>query len=125
MIKKGEAPLIYGDGKQTMDFICVEDIARSTILALKADVANEVFNIAAGKETSLEELCFLLLEVMGSDLKPQYVALPADRQKVEVMRRLADTSKAKQQIGFESQLDLKAGLGKLVQWLDEQEGQSN
>ncbi|HBR15111.1 MAG TPA: NAD-dependent epimerase [Candidatus Omnitrophica bacterium] len=121
-IREGKPPLIYGDGRQTMDFVYIEEIARATILALKADVCDEAFNIAGGVETSLEELCYLLLEVMASDLKPRYVPLPEDRKKVEVWRRLADTSKAKAMIGFEAKVDLKEGLRHLVRWLDKEVG---
>ncbi|MDO8581061.1 MAG: NAD-dependent epimerase/dehydratase family protein [Candidatus Omnitrophota bacterium] len=121
LIKEGKPPLIFGDGKQTMDFIYIEDVARASILALKAEVQNEAFNIASGVETSLEQLCFLLLDAMGSNLKPQYVPVPEDRKKVEVIRRLADVSKAKKFIGFEANIELKEGLMKLLHWLDEQE----
>lgn len=118
LIKEGKEPLIFGDGKQTMEFIYIEDIARASILALETDVINEVFNVASGTETSLEELCCALLEVMKSNLKPKYVPLPDDRKKVEVMRRLADVSKAQKLIGFKAKTNLKQGLEKLVQWLD-------
>ena len=118
LIKEGQSPLIFGDGKQTMDFVYIEDIARASILAMKSDQHNEAFNIASGVETSLEELCQALLEVMGSDLKPIYKPLPAERKNVEVLRRLADVSKAKKMIGFQAQVNLKDGLRELVQWLD-------
>ncbi len=118
LIKKGEQPLIYGDGKQTMDFIYVEDVARATVLALTADTCNQVFNCASGKETSLEELCCALLEVMKSDLKPKYIDMPADRNKIEVLRRLADVSKARENIDFQVEVDLRQGLERLVQWLE-------
>jgi len=117
-IRDEKPPLIYGNGRQTMDFIYIEDVARANILALKAEVNDEVFNIASGTETSLEQLCITLLEVMGSRLTPTYIPLPEDRQKVEVLRRLADTSKARDKIGFESKVPLRKGLGKLVHWLD-------
>lgn len=120
LIKEGKPPLIFGDGKQTMDFIYIEEVARASILALKADCSGEAFNIASGKETSLEELCTTLLEAMGSKLKPQYVPLPEERKKVEVIRRLADVSKAKEMIDFKAQVDLKSGIKKLVAWLDAQ-----
>ena len=55
-IAAGQPPVIFGDGKQTMDFVYVEDIARANILAAQADVTDEVFNIASGTETSLNEL---------------------------------------------------------------------
>ncbi len=118
-IKEGKRPLIYGDGKQTMDFIYVEDVARANILALKKDVTDKVFNIASGEETSLEELCRLLLEVMESDLKPKHISLPKERKNVEVKRRLADISKTRKELGFEVKTPLKDGLKKLCTWLDE------
>ena len=121
LIKGGKPPLIFGKGDQTMDFIYVEDAARASVLALKADIDNEVFNVASGVETSLEELCYLLLETMESSLKPQYIPLPENRKKIEVKRRLADVSKAKEKIGFQRTVDLKKGLKKLVQWLKARE----
>ena len=118
LIKENKEPLIYGDGKQTMDFVYVEDVARANILAMKADVTDEVFNVGSGIETSLEELCWSLLEVMKSNLKPTYIPIPDDRKKVEVKRRLADVSKAHRQIGFKTQVSLKEGLERLIQWLN-------
>jgi len=119
-IRDGKEPLIYGDGKQTMDFIYVEDVARSNILALKSEANDEAFNIASGLETSLEKLCVLLLDVMKSDLKPKYVSISDDRKKVEVRRRLADVKKAKEKIGFQAKVSLREGLNRLVVWLNEQ-----
>ena len=65
-IAAGQPPLILGDGKTTMDFIYIEDVARSNILALESDVSDEVFNVASGVETSLNDLAAALLRVMGS-----------------------------------------------------------
>ena len=63
----GQPPLILGDGKQTMDFVYTEDIARANLLAAEADITDEVFNIGSGTETSLLELAQQLSHVMGSD----------------------------------------------------------
>jgi UDP-glucose 4-epimerase len=112
-IEAGEPPLILGDGTQTMDFVHVADIARANILAAEADVTDEVFNVAAGVETSLAELATALLEVMKSDLKPEHG--PA-RKVNSVTRRLADTSAAARRIGFRSQIELHEGLAGLVDW---------
>jgi UDP-glucose 4-epimerase len=84
---------------------------------LKFPVNDEAFNVACGVETSLEQLCELLLEVMNSPLKPKYIPLPEERKNVEVTRRLADVSKAAALIGFKAKISLREGLGKLVQWL--------
>jgi UDP-glucose 4-epimerase len=116
-ITVGKPPLIYGDGTQTMDFVYVEDIARANLLAAKADVSDEVFNIARGEETSLNNLANTLVKVMGSDLKPEYG--PA-RTVNPVPRRLADIRKARQILGFEAQFSLQEGLQNLVRWWREE-----
>ena len=109
LIKKGEPPLIFGDGDQTMDFVYVEDVARANVLAMKAAASDEVFNVASGRETSLRELCLALLKTMGSPLEPRHVPLPAERKAVEVLRRLADTAKAKELVGFETCVASRGG----------------
>jgi len=112
-IAAGETPVIFGDGGQTMDFVYVEDVARANILAAEADVADEVFNVASGKETSLNDLADTLLKVMGSELRPEY---GPERQVNPVPRRLADVSKARQLLGFETSISLEDGLRRLVTW---------
>lgn len=109
----GKAPLIFGDGKQTMDFVYVTDIARANVLAAEADVSDEVFNVACGVETSLSDLAYALMKVMGVNLELEY---GPERKVNPVPRRLADTSKAKQMIGFEAQVQLEEGLRDLVAW---------
>ena len=112
-IAAGQPPLILGDGNQTMDFVFIEDIARANILAAKSNITDEVFNVASGVETSLNDLAASLLRVMGSSLQPEYG--PA-RKVNAVPRRLAETGNAKQRIGFEAQVGLDDGLRRLVAW---------
>lgn len=116
-IADGKAPLIFGDGNQTMDFVYIEDIARSNIFAAWADVSDEVFNVASGVETSLNDLANALLKVMGSDLRPEY---GPERSVNPVPRRLASTEKAKRMIGFEAKISLEEGLRRLVGWWREE-----
>src|SRR6266498_843436 len=104
---EGKSPLIFGDGKQTMDFVYVTDIARANILAAEANISDEVFNVASGVETSLNDLAYALMKVMGADMHPEY---GPERKVNPVLRRLADTSKAKDLLSFEAQVDLEAGL---------------
>ncbi|MEV4342930.1 NAD-dependent epimerase/dehydratase family protein [Actinoplanes sp. NPDC049596] len=112
-IDAGTPPLILGDGLATMDFVHVADIARANILAARADVTDEVFNIASQTETSLRDLAAALSEVMKSDLEPEFG--PA-RAVNGVTRRLADTTAAREKLGFTAQLSLKQGLEGLVDW---------
>ena len=97
-----------------MDFIHVRDIARANILAMKKDVSDEVFNIAAGAEVSLRGLLDALQKVMGrTDLKVEY---KPERSVNPVPRRLADISKAAKLLGFHAEVGLEDGLRGLVDW---------
>jgi nucleoside-diphosphate-sugar epimerase len=112
-IAKGQPPLIFGDGLQTMDFVFTEDIARANLLAADADVTDDVFNIASGTETSLVGLAEALLRVMGSDLSIEY---GPERAVNKVSRRLADVSKAASVLGWKAEVDIDEGLHRLVEW---------
>ena len=112
-IARGEPPLIFGDGAQTMDFVHVHDIARANILAARADVTDRVYNIASATETSLLDLAKALLIAMDSDLVPEH---GPERAVNGVTRRLADISAAQQDLGWEPQLGLDEGLRELVMW---------
>jgi UDP-glucose 4-epimerase len=112
-IAASEPPLILGDGSTTMDFVYVEDVARANVLALQSDIGDDVFNVASGTETSLNQLADALLWVMGSNLKPVY---GPERKVNPVARRLADTSKAEKMLGFRAAVSLEEGLARLVDW---------
>ncbi len=120
-IAGGVPPLILGDGSQTMDFVHAEDIARANILAADADVTDEVFNVASGVEISLLELAHKLLKVMGSELPVQF---GPERSVNKVSRRLADTSRARELLGFEAEIELEEGLASLVEWWSAEQQQS-
>jgi UDP-glucose 4-epimerase len=114
-IEAGESPKIFGDGTQSMDFVYVEDVARANVAGLVADVTDEVFNVGTGVQTTLSELCHLLLKVTGSNLKPEY----HEARKVNnVQARRATTEKAERMLGFKPHVDLEAGLKSLIQWRD-------
>jgi UDP-glucose 4-epimerase len=113
-IETGEAPVIFGDGLQTMDFVHVEDVAQANVLALRSDVEDRVYNVGSGQETSLIELLHLLLGVMGrEDLQPEFQ--PA-RAVNPVPRRLADVGAAQRDLGFSTCIPLAEGLKGLVEW---------
>jgi UDP-glucose 4-epimerase len=117
-IEAGEAPLIFGDGSQTMDFVFVEDVARANLCALSADVEDRVYNVGSGTETSLLELLQMLLRVMGrEDLEPEFQAV---RSVNPVPRRLADINAAARDLGFKTTVGLEEGLRRLVSWRKQQ-----
>jgi UDP-glucose 4-epimerase len=112
-IESGQPPLILGDGKQTMDFVYTEDIARANLLAAASDATDEVFNIGSGTETSLIELAEALQRAMDSKVPLEYGSA---RTVNSVVRRLADVSAARAQLGWKPEVDLKEGLRRLVAW---------
>ncbi len=111
-IDQGLPPIVYGDGSQAYDFIYVGDIAHANICALKSDAADAFYNVGRGIKTSIAELCELLLELTGSDLRIQYE--PAGQ--TFVTHRVGCPETAKQEIGFEAQVGLEEGLQKLIEW---------
>jgi UDP-glucose 4-epimerase len=112
-IDAGQSPLILGDGSQTMDFVYIGDVARANLLAADAEVADQVFNIASGVETSLLQLAELLIDVMGAHVCVEH---GPERSVNKVPRRLSDTTRARERLGFETTVDLEDGLGRLVDW---------
>jgi UDP-glucose 4-epimerase len=115
-IEAGEAPRIFGDGTQSMDFVYIEDVARANLAALVADVSDEVFNVGTGVQTTLNELCEVLLRISNSPLKPEY----REARKVNnVQARRAAVEKAAQQLGFRAHIKLEDGLRSLLAWREE------
>lgn len=112
-IADGLPPLIFGDGLQTMDFVVTADIARANLLAARSEIADGVYNVASGTETSLLDLARALLRAMDSDLEVQH---GPDRVVNGVTRRLADVSAARRDLGFEATIGLEDGLRDLVAW---------
>jgi UDP-glucose 4-epimerase len=110
----GLPPIIFGDGKQTMDFVHARDVARANILAARSKATDEVFNVASGTETSLAQLASTLASVMGHPgMKPEFAP---ERSINPVPRRLASTEKAERLLGFRSTIGLEKGLAELVDW---------
>ncbi|HTZ45179.1 MAG TPA: NAD-dependent epimerase/dehydratase family protein [Jatrophihabitans sp.] len=112
-IAHGKPPLIFGDGKQTMDFVFTADIARANVLAAASDIVDGHYNIASGAETSLLGLAEAMLRATDSDLSVEF---GPERAVNGVTRRLADTSAAQRDLGFKAEVGLEEGLRELVDW---------
>ncbi len=65
-LDNGIAPVVYGDGTQSYDFIYVSDVARANVCAMKSDATNDFYNVGAGTQTSIKELAEMILEMTGS-----------------------------------------------------------
>ncbi len=108
-LEHGEPPVIDGRGEQSMDFIHVHDIARATVLALDAEQDNLPINIGTGIDTTVARLARILIDAVGADVEPQFN--PRD---VLVARRAADTTRAREILGFEPTIAVEEGMTNLV-----------
>lgn len=111
-ILAGKPPVIFGDGSQMYDFIYVRDVAKANVLGMKADCEDEFFNIGMGVGTTINELVDMLLELMGSNLKPEY----KPQAQSFVTHRIGSTEKAETLISFKAQTSLLEGLRRVVEW---------
>lgn len=119
-IDDNESPTINGDGSQAYDFIYVEDVARCNVLALKSDVDFGMYNVGTEVQTSIKELCDLILELKKSDLKVIYKPYSADDARSLVQNRIGSAVKAQKELGFSYKYTLREGLMKLITWRNSQ-----
>jgi UDP-glucose 4-epimerase len=113
-LEAGQAPIIFGNGRQTMDFVHVRDVARANILGAKANCGDQVFNVASGAETSLLQLAQGLARAMGrGEIDPDFAP---ERSVNPVPRRLASTDRADRLLDFRAIIPLDEGLRELVDW---------
>ncbi len=109
---EGRPFTIYGDGEQTRDFVHVEDISQAIHRSLQAEsVGGEIFQIASGRETSINDLVRLIARVTGREIR----TVPQPERKGEIRRNYSDIAKAKKILGFEPVVQLEQGLRALVQ----------
>jgi UDP-glucose 4-epimerase len=118
-IDANEAPVINGDGSQAYDFITARDTARANIAALKANVSDEFYNVGTGVQTSIRELCDLILQLRGSDLKVTFNPYSAEDVRQFVQNRIGSIDKAEADLGFRYHDDLEQGLRDLIAWRED------
>jgi len=115
-IDANEQPVVNGDGSQAYDFIYVEDVAKCNVAALLSDVEFGYYNVGTGVQTSVKELCDLILKLKDSTLQVQYKPYSADDARALVKNRIGDPVKAKNDLGFTHTYSLTNGLQKLIEW---------
>ena len=111
---RGEAPIIFGDGEQTRDFVYIDDVIAANLLACEAgeDCDGEVFNIGTGKAITINAVCDHIAELLHSDVRPAH----QDERQGDVRHSLADISKAQRMLGFAPTDDVLSGLDKAISW---------
>ena len=111
-----ETPTVYGDGKQTRDFIFVEDVVKAFQAAGKGKKVNgEVINFGSGKQTSVNQLLKMIQIGIKTDITPKF----SPKKPGDDPRTCADTSKAKRLLGIKSVTPFQSGLNKTLKWFKE------
>ena len=111
---RGKSPTIYGDGRQSRDFIFIDDVIDANIQACRIDsgISGEVFNIANGRQITLLEVCEAINVLLGVELDPKFVAA----RDGDVKHSQADIGKAHERLGFNPRHDFVAGLKLTIDW---------
>lgn len=108
---------IFGDGKQTRDFIYVADLIRAIRLSAHADeAAGQTFQIATSQETMVSELAIKLIPILQNYGIRDVQMVHAEERQGDVKRNFSDTKKARDLLGWQCRETLEAGLEKTVKW---------
>jgi UDP-glucose 4-epimerase len=109
----GKPITIYGDGKQSRDFIFVEDVVHANLLAAESDAEGDAFNVCTGHETSLLDL----LEEMSEVLPSQPEIHLTDPRQGDIYRSVGSPAIAERVLGFRAEASLRKGLEKTIEWM--------
>ncbi|MBM4138149.1 MAG: NAD-dependent epimerase/dehydratase family protein [Nitrospira sp.] len=109
-----QQPIINGNGRQTRDFVYVDDVVEANLAAMGQD-SQGVYNVGTGTETSVNELFLMLSELTGMSCK----AVHGPAKVGEQNRSVVDPSRLKQELGWESKVSLTEGLRKTADYFRE------
>lgn len=115
---RGEAPIIFGDGQQTLDYVFVDDVVDATVRALEADVSGETFNIGSGQATSVAHLIATLIAAAGKSIAPRND--PPDWTAGSY--RVGDVAKVARVLGWRATTSLHDGLARTLDWMKQGQG---
>lgn len=113
-ILSGKECKIFGDGKQTRDYIFVKDIAKANLLAIEKITKTKNFNIGTGKETSVNDLFEKISKIIGKGKAAHTDKIPG-----EVLRIALDCNLAKNELGYQSSTEIDEGLKLTVDGYEE------
>lgn len=115
-LRRNRPAVIHGDGEQSRDFTFIEDCVAANLLACSAPgVDGEVFNIAYGAKTSINQIYATISSLLGRRLPAKYEPARAG----DVRHTLADLTQARERLGYRPKTDIMAGLERTVQWFVE------
>jgi dTDP-L-rhamnose 4-epimerase len=109
---------IFEDGRESRDFVYIDDVVEATVAALFRDEArDEVFGIGSGVPTSVIDVAHALVQQYGSDVP---VRVSGDYRLGDIRHNCADTAKARRLLGFQPKVDFAQGIARFARWVQEQ-----
>lgn len=119
LIKNGKDINIFEDGKETRDFVYIDDVVAATILGLEKEEANgEVFNVGTGEATDVITVAEKLIENYGGTTN---VTISGNYRLGDIRHNYADLTKIKSMLGFEPKYNFENGIKKFTEWVLTQE----
>jgi nucleoside-diphosphate-sugar epimerase len=109
-IRDNKSPAIFGSGKQTRDFVHVDNIVHANILACRSSILHGVYNIGSGSTTNLLELIDVINGITGMDVTPLYT----DERNGDIKNSTADISLAQKELGYATKIDFKEGMRRTI-----------
>lgn len=123
LIKNNKPINIFEDGKESRDFIYIDDVVQATLLGIeKSEADHQVFNVGTGVPVTVIEVAKLLLEYYGADVPLQ---VTGNYRLGDIRHNFADITKAEKILGFRPLVNFKDGLKKFTEWVDRQEIQAS
>jgi dTDP-L-rhamnose 4-epimerase len=122
-LRSGRPPLVFEDGGQSRDFIEVRDVAAAVVRAVEFEGEGQyVFNVGAGRPTTVAEVAAALARGLGLNLAPEYLG---KFRAGDVRHCFSDPSRARAMLGFEARYTLEEGLPALIEWCRHEEVQDD
>jgi UDP-glucose 4-epimerase len=118
-IRRGQPPIIDGDGRQVHDYIYADDVARANLMAMESRVSGEAINICSGVAISQERIVETVTKACGSDVKPEFRLRSSEAKLPAAPRQSYSRDKAKRLLGWEPLISIEVGIERVLHWVDQ------
>ena len=109
-----QPPIIYGDGEQKRDFTYITNVVQANLLACAApaEACGQAYNIACGRQTSINQLCQMIASAFNKDVSPVY----KPEREGDIRNSLADLRNAREKINYRPTVNIESGLADTIKW---------
>jgi UDP-glucose 4-epimerase len=114
-LRRGERPTVYGDGRQALDYVYVDDAVEAALLAYRRAPAGALYNVGSGTATPVDELIDRMMRAAGRSAPKEYLA----PDETAGTCRVADLGRIRSELGFEPRVPLDEGLSRTWRWMQE------